>query len=90
MRPPLETMREPLLKGQCATHSAKYHMQDVNFLKVTSEVVMCYLLSRHLYVYVEHFDMCGLSFGIGICDMYGKLSTSDLSSLYDRRYAKSY
>lgn len=39
-------------------------------LKVTSEIVMRLLLSKHLYV-LEPFDMCGFSFGIVIYDMYG-------------------
>lgn len=58
---------------------------------MTSEIVKsCYLLSRQLYVYVEPFDVCGLSFGIGICDMYGKSSTGDSSSLYNIQYVKSH
>lgn len=49
-----------------------------------------YMLNRHLYAYVEPFDICGLSFDIGICDMYGKLLTGDLGWLYDVQYVKSY
>lgn len=64
--PPLETMQEPSLEVQCAT---KCQMLDM-CLKVTSEIVMRLLLSKHLYV-LEPFDMCGFSFGIVIYDMYG-------------------
>lgn len=61
------------------------------FFKVISEVVTSYyLFSRHLYTYVESFDMCALPFGIGISDIYNKSPMGDAGVLYNMRYVKSY
>lgn len=61
------------------------------YFKVISEVVTSYyLFSRHLYTYVESFDMCALPFGIGISDIYNKSPMGDAGVLYNMRYVKSY
>lgn len=36
---------------------------------------------RHLYFYVDPFDVHGLSFGIGICNMYSKSPMGDLCDM---------